>query len=162
MWLSRVLEKLGQHEEAIKLYKQAIETVPYFLTEVRKALAAVYTKMGNCAEAVTVYKDWNRIRFEDAQAHYGLGSSYLLLDREAALKEHAIHQATGHRVDFLATLGEQVDKSPGGVAWDFETAQQLAVFVENFLIEKPCSILCNGKMLHCIYISTCMFQNELS
>jgi len=69
----------------------------------------VYVKLRDYAEAAMVYKDWIRMLPKDADAHYGLGSAYLLLgDKESALKEHAILKQL--KPDQASRLFEQISR----------------------------------------------------
>jgi tetratricopeptide (TPR) repeat protein len=78
--------KLGRYQEAIEAYKQAVRTKPDY-----DNLGNAYFKLGHYQDAIEAYKQAIRIKPDDAEAHYLLGITYLIIgDKDSALEEYKI------------------------------------------------------------------------
>lgn len=81
---------LGEYENAIRSYKQAIKLDPT-LSKPHNNLGLAFAALGRVAEAVKEFKQAVQLKPDYAEAHYNLGVAYLQLGRKPeAEQQHRI------------------------------------------------------------------------
>ena len=106
--LGNAYADLGDYEEAIGAYRQAVE-LNSKLSKPHNNLGLAYAALNRLEEAVAEFRQAVRLRPDYAEAHYNLGVAYFQLGRKQAAEEQK-KTLVKLKSDLAAKLGALIEK----------------------------------------------------